>query len=88
MIILPLCLILNSCALNSSFHPASHSLPIETSELFVRLGMMWPSNAYSGKAGKYIRHGLLDFMVFPFWNPTWMGGTLFVDGLCGASTCK
>ena len=78
-IILPLRLIVTSCTLNSAVYPASHSLPIETSEIFARLDMMCPPHDSSFKAGKYIRHGLLDCMVWPFWNPTIMGGLNFVD---------
>ena len=88
MIILPLRLIVTSRALNSSVHPESHSFPTKTSDICVRLGIMWPSNYSSGKSGKYIRHRFLDFMVWPFGNPTWMGGPTFFDGRCGASTCK
>ena len=54
---------ITSCDLNSDVHPESHSLTIETCELCVRLGMMLPSHAYSGKAVKYSKNGLLDFMV-------------------------
>ena len=59
-------LIVSSCTLNKAVHTASHSLPIHTSEMCVRLGMMGPSHASSGKAGKYIKHRLLYFMVCPF----------------------
>ena len=64
MIISPLHLIITSCDLNSAVHPASPSLPIETSEMCVRLCMMWPSHASSGKTIKSSKHGLLDVMVY------------------------
>ena len=85
MIITPLRLIVTSCAFNSDVNPASQSFPIETSELCVRLGMVWPSHAYSVKDGKYSKHGLLDCMVWPFGHPTQVCGPMFVDGKCGAS---
>ena len=66
----------------------SHGFTIETSELCVGLGIIWSSYSSSGKAGKYNIHGLLDCMICPFGNPTRMVGSLFVDGKCGASTCK
>ena len=50
--------------------------------------MMWPSHASSGKASKSSIHGLIYCMVFPFGHTTWMGGPMFVDGRCVASTCK
>ena len=72
MIIFPLCLIVTSCALNSYVHPASHSFSMDTSDICLILGMMWPSHAYSGKSGKYSRHGSIDFMVCPFGHPTFL----------------
>ena len=39
--ILLLFLIVNSCDFNTSVKSESHSLPIETSELCVRLGKIW-----------------------------------------------
>ena len=88
MVIILLCFIVTFCALNSDVYPASHIFPIEKCEKCVRLGMMWASHAYSGKAEKYSRHGLLDCTVCPFGHPTLMGGPIFVDGRCGASTYK
>ena len=85
---LSFCLIVTSCDLNSDMYPASHSLTIETSDISVRMGMMWPSRASSGKAGKSSRHGFLDCLVLTFMHPTLMGGPIFIDGKCGASTCK
>ena len=61
---------------------------METSELYVRLDMMWPSKYSSGKAGKYTRHGMLDLTVCPFGKSPWVGDLLFVDRKCGASTLK
>ena len=59
-------------------NPASHILPIDTSEICVILGMIWTANAYSGEAGKHSRHGLIDCTVWPFGNPKLMGGPIFV----------
>ena len=42
--------------------------------------MMWASHAYSGKAEKYSRHGLLDLMVFPFGHTTLMGVPMILMG--------
>ena len=88
MIVLSLCLIVTSCDLKSAMYPLSHSLIIETSDLSVILGMMWPSHTPSGKAGKYSRHGFLDCIVLTFRHPTLMGGPMFIDGQCGASIFK
>ena len=52
MIILTFCLIFTSFYLNSAVYLESYRFPIETSELFLILGMLWPSHASSGKAGK------------------------------------
>ena len=60
MIILPLSFIVNSSALNSAVNIASDSFPIDTSEICVRLGMIYPSHVSSGNYGKYSRHSLLD----------------------------
>ena len=75
-------------SLKSSVYTASHILKIDTSEICVILGTMWPSHASSGKDGKSSRHGLLDCTVCTFGNPTWMGGLMLVYGKFGASTCK
>ena len=88
IIIYPLRLIVTYCALNSAVHTASHSFTMEKNEPCVILGMIWPSHAHSGKAGKYSRYGLLNFMVCPFGNSILMGGPMFVDGTFGAYTCK
>ena len=74
--------------LNSAMLTASHSFPIDISDTCVRLGMVWPSHAYSGRDGKYSIHILLDCMIFPFGNLKWMVGPMFVDWICGASTFK
>ena len=73
-------LIATSCDLNTYVNPSSQILTIDKSELCVRLGKMWHSNASSGKAGKSSKYGLIDCMVWPFGNPTKMGGPMFVDG--------
>ena len=39
-----LCLILTSCVLNPAMYPASHIFLIETSNLCVKLGKMYPSH--------------------------------------------
>ena len=88
MVVLDLCLIVTSCALESAFHTSPNIFTIETSELCVRLGMIFTSHASSDKAGKYSKHGLLDCIVWPFGNNKWMGGTMFVDVKCGTYTCK
>ena len=61
-------------------HLASQSFQIDTSEICVILGNMCPSHASSVKAGKSSKHSFLDFMVWQFGHPTWMGGPMFVDG--------
>ena len=69
-------------------HPASHSFPIDTCEIRVRLVIMCPSHDSLGKAGNSSIHGLIDFMFWPFGHPTWMVGPMFFNGVFGASTCK
>ena len=88
MTIFLLCLIFNSCYLNTAVHQTSQRLPIYMSEMCVRLGMMWSSHSESGKAGKSSKYGSLDCMVWKFYLSTWMGGTMFVDVQWGASACK
>ena len=88
MIILPLSFIVNSSALNSAVNIAPDSFPIDTSERCVRLGMMCPTHDYSGKAEKYIRNGLLYYMVWKFGHPTRIGGPMFFERRCVPSTCK
>ena len=87
-IISPFCFIVTSCDLKSAVHTESHSLLIGTCEIFLRPVMMFLSHNSSGKAGKSSRHGILDCMVWKFVYPTPMGGLVFDDGQCGASTCK
>ena len=70
MTIFSLRLIVPSFDLNTVVNPSSQSFPIEKTELFVRLGMVWPSHASSGKARKYTKHGLFDCMLWPFGHPT------------------
>ena len=86
IIIFLLRLIVTYFDLNSDLHPASHSLPIDTSEMYMRLGLIYPSDDSSSKAGEYGKHVLLDFMVWPFRHPTHMGDPIFIDRLWGAST--
>ena len=88
MLILPLCLTVTSCDLYSDMHPASHIFTMETSELCVILGIMWPSRASSGNSGKYSRPGFLYCVVCPYGNTTLMVGPMFVDREFGASICK
>ena len=88
MVVLDLCLIVTSCALESAFHTSPNIFTIETSELCVRLGMIFTSHASSDKAGKFSKRGFSDFIVWPFGHPTLMGGHMFVDEQCGASACK
>ena len=59
IIISSLRLVVTSWDLNSYFHPESQSFPIDTSEICMRLGMMFPSHASSFKAGKSSKNGLL-----------------------------
>ena len=42
MTILTLHIIITSCNFNTALHPASHILPMETSEIYVRPVMIWP----------------------------------------------
>ena len=53
---------------------------MDTSEIFVRLLIMWASYDSSGKSGKYSRHGLLDLMVCPFVHTTLMGVPMILMG--------
>jgi hypothetical protein len=50
--------------------PASHSVPMEISELCVRLGMMWAACASCGSWGRFnVQLFVLDWMVSPFGRP-------------------
>ena len=70
IIILPLSLNLNPYDLNTGVHTTSQLLPIYTSDMCVRLGVMWTSLDLSGKAGKSSKLDLLGCMVWTLGYPT------------------
>ena len=63
MTIFLLHLIFTSCVFNTALYPELQSFKVETRELCVRLGMMWPSNALSVKAWKSSKHGFFNCIV-------------------------
>ena len=53
-------LIVNYFDLKTYVHISLHSFTIDTSDMCIRLGNIWPSHDSSGKSGKSSKHGLLD----------------------------
>ena len=88
MTILSLSLIVTFFALNEAMNPSSQILKIETSDIFVRLGKMWPSYTSSIKSGKSSKYGFLYCVVCPFVHPTLMCVPMFFDEKYGASALR
>ena len=78
------CFFVTWFSFNTAVHRASKVSLIETSELCLSLGNIFPPRSSSVKSGKSSKQGLLDWMVLPFGHPTWMGGAIFY-GICEAS---
>jgi hypothetical protein len=77
--------------LNLASHPASHSLPIDRSELCTRPGTMCASLAVRGSScGRLNWHAsVVDYSMSPFGNPTVMVGLVLLPVfVCGLLGCR
>jgi hypothetical protein len=83
--VVPFLLMVTWWVLKVAVHPASHSLPIDMSELCVRSGKMCASLAALGNCGRSrVQAVLLDRRNAPFGNPTVMVVLVVLSVLCGS----